>query len=69
LRKSWIPVVRIPRPAEDADWLRKLIAACDKALEQTPTEDADGMALHADIITFRADLKARLDKLDAENAA
>jgi hypothetical protein len=60
--------VTTPRPSEDAEWLRKLIAACDKALDQLPA-DTGTMTLHADMISLRADLTARLEKLDAEDAA
>jgi hypothetical protein len=61
--------VTTPRPPEDAQWLRKLIAACDKALEQLSVDDKGTTTLHADLISLRADLSARLEKLDAEDAA
>jgi hypothetical protein len=58
-----------PTPtAGDADWLRKLIAACDLALDRLPA-DPRTVTLHADIISLRADLQARVDELDTENAA
>ena len=56
----------VPRSAGDAEWLRKLIAACDKALAQLHVDDSGTTSLHADIILLRADLSARLEKLDSE---
>jgi hypothetical protein len=61
--------VTIPRPAEDAQWLRKLIAACDGSLEQLPADEAGTTSLRDDIASLRADLSARLKKLDTEDAA
>jgi hypothetical protein len=61
--------VRTPTPPDDTVWLRKLVAACDMALEKTPAGDTASMLLHADVIAFRADLIARIEKLDTENAA
>ena len=58
-----------PRPPEDADWLRKLIAACEKSFEQLHVDDARTTTLNADMISLRADLSARLEKLEAEDAA
>jgi hypothetical protein len=58
-----------PAPATcDADWLRKLIVACELAMDRLPT-DPRMIALHADIALLRADLQARVDELDTENAA
>jgi hypothetical protein len=61
--------VTTSRPPEDAHWLRKLIAACDKALDQLPADERTTTTLHADIASLRAELRARLEKLDAEEAA
>jgi hypothetical protein len=61
--------VTTPSPPEDAHWLRKLIAACDKALDQLPADEGTTTTLHADIASLRAELRARLEKLDAEEAA
>jgi hypothetical protein len=61
--------VTTPRPPEDAQWLRKLIAACDRSLDQLSLDDMGTTNLRADIASLRADLSARLEKLDAEDAA
>jgi hypothetical protein len=61
--------VTTSRPPEDARWLRKLIAACDKSLDQLSVDDAGTTNLRADIASLRADLMVRLEKLDAEDAA
>jgi hypothetical protein len=61
--------VTTPRASEDAHWLRKLIAACDKALEQLSADEGTTTILRGDMASLRADLKARLEKLDAEGAA
>ena len=55
-------------PTPDAAWLRKLIAACDDAIDRLPDEPGLTM-LHADIVSLRADLRAQLAGLDAEDAA
>lgn len=58
-----------PRPPGDAHWLRKLVAACDKSLDQLSVDDAGTTTLRADIASLRADLMARLEKLTEEDAA
>ena len=59
----------VPNPPEDALWLRKLIAACDMALDQLPADDTGTTSLRGDIASLRADLQARLEKHDTEDAA
>ena len=67
-QRNWTLGRDNPETPEDAEWLRKLIAACDKALEQLHV-DTGTTTLHADMVSLRADLSARLERLDAEDAA
>jgi hypothetical protein len=62
------PGVTTPSPPEDAHWLRKLTAACDKAPEPLPADEGTTTTLRGDIASLRMDIKARLAKLRPEDA-